>query len=115
MSKPATPRKTLKVTTRQPIPIRPMHHPRQIAKISLIPGRIRQEEVGVARAELLANRRPRGAMLAAQVADFAGLRRCDCAGGLLASAVGVEMGACSVAVSVFGDAGGVDVVVWYTH
>lgn len=106
-----TPRKPIKIATRQPVPIRPMHHPRQITIISLIARRIRQEEIAVGRAELLACRRPRGAMLAAQIADFAGLRRCDGAGGLLAAAVGVEMGACSVAVSVVGDARGVDVVV----
>lgn len=75
-------------------------------------GRIRQEEIGVGRVELLAFRRPRGAMLPAQIADLACLRRGDGARGFLAAAVGVEVGAGQVAVSVLRDAGGVDVVVY---
>lgn len=89
-----------------------MHDNRQIAEERLIAFHIRQEVIGVLGVKAVATGYPDGTMLAAQVADLAGGRVLDVAGGRVGAAVGVEVLCGRVAVAVFGDGFGVDVVLY---
>ena len=107
---PKKPIHDLEVPTIQPRVIRSVHNQRAIAKVRWRAGLVRNEKVRVQNIEALAVRRPDRAVLAAEVADFAGLGRVDVAGGRVGAFVGVQVAAGGVAVAVFGDAVDVDVV-----
>lgn len=80
-----------KISAGQAITIGRMHDPGQITEVRLRPGCVCEEEITVTCPKHLSSWRPRNAMLSAQIANLAGIRRRHVAGGLLTAAVGVQM------------------------